>query len=537
MQKRNIYSLVILLTLLFIPIQHAHGTSNIVNPNQIYTYEEMTTDIKKLSEHYPDIISYKSIGQTAYGRELWAIKLGNGPASIFINGSHHGREWLTTNLNMNMIETYAQAYTNNAQIDSYNVHTLLDKTSIWFVPMVNPDGVTLQQQGLSAFPKSSHTTLIKMNNGSKDFKRWKANAKGIDLNRQYPANWENIRNFPNQASWAGFKGTTPFEAEETIALKEFTYSINPEIAVSYHSSGRILFWYHETKPENLSRDKSLATKFSKITNYELVLPKTNTTNYGGGYTDWFISEFGKPAFTPEISYYVGHTNVPLEVYPEVWNRNKLVGLWLADEGLSLWYDKHKEVYESIQLIKHEYNAKKVVLTEENSEEVRTLKNSLIANYIQLHDYKKASEVQFDYMKLTPITDLEISTLSDILAEIENKNLHLFIGRENIKFAHQPFSENNVWFVPTREIAEHLNLQITWNAEERAILLKGSNALEIVLKGNNAVVLNNDKLHLKNINMKISNGVSYVPISFFIESLNLSTNWYPESQIYQIKKDD
>lgn len=58
---------------------------------------------------------------------------------------------------------------------------------MWFVPMVNPDGVTLQQEELKAFPISLHASLLEMNEGSKNFKRWKANAKGIDLNRQYKA--------------------------------------------------------------------------------------------------------------------------------------------------------------------------------------------------------------------------------------------------------------------------------------------------------------------------------------------------------------
>src|SRR5690606_4848826 len=139
----------------------------------------------------------KIVGKSEYGRDIYAVSLGKGEATSFINGSHHAREWLTTNLNMNMIDEYASAYRKNNSIDGFNVRRILNDTTIWFIPMVNPDGVILQQEGLQAYPKSMHNSLIAMNKGSRNFTRWKANIKGIDLNRQYDAGWSTIRNSPS----------------------------------------------------------------------------------------------------------------------------------------------------------------------------------------------------------------------------------------------------------------------------------------------------------------------------------------------------
>src|SRR5699024_10211609 len=97
--------------------------------------------------------------------------LGNGKATTFINGSLHAREWISTNLNMYMLENYAKAYTTNRNIQGYNARKILNDTTIWFMPMVNPDGVTLQQRGLGAFPKKDHASIIRMNGGSNNFKR------------------------------------------------------------------------------------------------------------------------------------------------------------------------------------------------------------------------------------------------------------------------------------------------------------------------------------------------------------------------------
>jgi g-D-glutamyl-meso-diaminopimelate peptidase len=313
------------------------GSSNIVNWNQTYTYEVMTQDIQELANTYPDLITYKSIGKTAYGRDIWAVKLGNGEATVFFNGSHHAREWLTTTLNMYMIDQYAQAYTNNGTISDYNVRDLLSKVTIWFVPMVNPDGVTLQEKGANAFPASVRSNLIKMNGGATDFSKWKANAQGVDPNRQYDADWEHITDVSGYPNWKNYKGTAPLEIPEAKSLVDFTYQIDPQIAVAYHSAGQILYWNFHNKPENLQRDKQMALNISDMTGYSLVKPTPNPS--GGGYTDWFIQEFGRPGLTPEIGIKPGEDNLPVSAFPTIWQQNKAMGLYIANEGYQLWQQK------------------------------------------------------------------------------------------------------------------------------------------------------------------------------------------------------
>ncbi|WP_242035288.1 M14 family zinc carboxypeptidase [Mesobacillus harenae] len=217
------------------------ASSTIVNPNQVYSYHDMINDINKLKQKYPDLVHVKVVGKSEYGRNLYAVSLGKGPATVFINGSHHAREWMTTTLNMVMIEQYAAAYQKNTKIKGYDARKILNSTTIWFMPMINPDGVTLQQEGLKAFPKKDHKALIKMNAGSKNFKRWKANGKGVDLNRQYNAGWKAIKG-PTAPSYKNFKGKTPESAVEVKAVLKLVAEIDPEMAVAYHSSGQILYW-------------------------------------------------------------------------------------------------------------------------------------------------------------------------------------------------------------------------------------------------------------------------------------------------------
>lgn len=341
--KRVLFVLCLFLVASFFEVpQSAKASTSIVNPNQIYSYSIMQKDIKRLTDAYPDLISYETIGKTKYGRELWAIKLGRGESVLFLNGSHHAREWITTSLLMKMIDTYAASFYDNTNISKYNVRELLDHVSIWFVPMVNPDGVTLSQQGTAGLPANLAKSLKQYNDNSTNFNRWKANMQGIDLNRQYPAKWNTIRNAQAYPWHQNYKGTRAAQAPEVQSMMDFTYKIDPELTISYHSSGQILFWHFNTLSKNLSRDKAIAAELSKLTGYSLVKPEKNPS--GGGYKDWFIQKFGRPGFTIEVAEYAGERSVPLSAFNGIWSRNKLVPLFTAQKSYNLWLEKQKVQY-------------------------------------------------------------------------------------------------------------------------------------------------------------------------------------------------
>jgi murein tripeptide amidase MpaA len=302
--------------------------ADIVNPKQQYTYEQMTKDIALFEKMYPAIIKTKIIGKSVDGRDITAVRLGTGKQEVFINASHHAREHLTTNLVMEMLDSYAFAYTKNKTIDGFNIKKVLDKTSIWFVPMVNPDGVTLVQKGHTS--AKNPTEVLKLNGGKTDFSAWKANIRGIDLNRQYPAGWATIRGNTGKPGPYNFKGYKPLSEPEVKALYDFTLQHNFKASMSYHSSGEIIFWhYKQGSLSQTKRDRAIAEKISAKTGYSLVKPQKNPS--GGGYTDWFIQTYKKPAFTPEISPSVGPRPVPLKNFDKIWKQNHSVGLLLANQ--------------------------------------------------------------------------------------------------------------------------------------------------------------------------------------------------------------
>jgi g-D-glutamyl-meso-diaminopimelate peptidase len=321
----------LLLILMYLFLQFEPGSKvKAVETTRPYSYEILKQDISKIHHTYREV-EVRGIGKTHFGRTIYAIKLGQGKRSIVLIGAHHGREWMTTMLLMKKLEGYAIAFQDQTNFGSRSTDILND-ISIWFIPMLNPDGVTIQQNTLNKFPYDHQKHLLSMNEGLDNFERWKANGLGVDLNRQYPAGWKKLKKQPDSPSYQFFKGRKPLEAEEVRALTQFIREINPEIAVAYHSSGEEVFWRYQNG-KHLYRDKQIAKKVSKLTGYKLGKPPKHAT--GGGFTDWFITYYHRPALTIEISPLVGETSPPLSLFETEWERNKYVGLTLAEEAKNL----------------------------------------------------------------------------------------------------------------------------------------------------------------------------------------------------------
>ncbi|MFD6439902.1 M14 family zinc carboxypeptidase [Peribacillus sp. NPDC060186] len=297
---------------------------------QVYSPEQMEKDLQEIQDQYQ--FEVRKIGKTEKGKYIKAVKLGKGKKSILLVGSHHGREWLSSILLMTMLKDYAAAYQAGKPIGGFP-SGLLDEVSIWFIPMLNPDGVSIQQGDFSNLNFLEKAAVWRMNRYSTNWSRWKANAKGIDLNRQYPIGWKEVLSDAKKPTYQFYKGEQPLEAREVKALADFTKKIDPTIAVSYHTSGREIFWHYQNKRENMARDYGIAKKTAELTGYELTFPEKEAV--GSGFTDWFITEFKRPGMTIELSYLVDETNPPFSVFPEEWKRNRLVGIMLVKEANKL----------------------------------------------------------------------------------------------------------------------------------------------------------------------------------------------------------
>lgn len=320
MNRRLIIILSVISIFLFVNGTESYAKS-VVDVSEVYTYENFQDDVWILKSKYKKQLQVHAIGKSEFGRKIYAIQIGTGKKSILLSGAHHGREWITSLLTMKMAEDIAGTIKNG---DNF-----LGSYSIWIVPMINPDGVTIQQGKINKFPFFSKRKIKKMNGGLNDFTRWKSNGLGVDLNRQYPAGWEYINDSKKEPSYKKYKGKAPFEAQEVQAIVKLTEEIKPTIAVAYHSSGQEIFWQYNNGV-NEDRDRLIAEALAKETGYKLGIPPKDAV--GGGFTDWFITTYHLPAFTIEICPLVDERHPSLTNFSKEWARNKNIPRTLIEEA-------------------------------------------------------------------------------------------------------------------------------------------------------------------------------------------------------------
>jgi hypothetical protein len=324
-RKMGYLVLIVIICLVIYP--ERKYASSIVTVKDPYSYNQMVDEIEKLQKQYP-FLKTEIIGQSHEGRNIYKITLGNGQRSVQLNGSHHGREWITTPLLMQMLEKYSYGYQNDSLYSGYHVKDLLDKVSITFIPMVNPDGVQIAQYGPTTSQRNYFYLLW---NNDMPWDRWKANAIGVDPNSNYNAEWASKVSV-SKPYYFLFKGTKPEEAKEVQAMVKDTKASNYVMTFAYHSSGEIIYWYHNQSGSNLTRDRNLVNAISSITSYEPMPARKEA----GGYTDWVVKDLKIPAFTMEVAKraYAG-AQVPLSQYSLIWQQNHKIGIWAVDQALKL----------------------------------------------------------------------------------------------------------------------------------------------------------------------------------------------------------
>ena len=273
---------------------------------------ETNKALEQIAQDYEEITEVITIGySTTKQTEIKALKLGKGEKSILINGTHHGREALTTVLILNQISYLAEAYVEKQTINGQDVRTVLNTVSIWFVPLVNPDGATI---ALSTRPE------------------WKANGRGVDLNRNYPTLYATIATKPTPGP-SGYAGIEAFSELETQALRDLCKVQEFEAAIAYHSAGEVIYWWYHQTGELYKHSLVIGRMLSHATQYSLV--PISQSRGGRGFTDWFIQSLKKPSFTLEVGKNANGKRLSLMEYDQIWKANKEIPFLLAKEMINL----------------------------------------------------------------------------------------------------------------------------------------------------------------------------------------------------------
>lgn len=326
-----------------------------------YTYTDMEDDLKELSEKYPEYVSVDSIGESVEGRTLYRAVLGNKDTKrkILIQAGIHGREYISSQLVMRMLEYYLTNYETGYYKDHFYTE-LFDKVCFHIIPMSNPDGVSISQMGEDAVT-SEMTVNIMRNAYERDketmihavdtngdlywydtyanpaydryaegydeiityeeyLSQWKANANGVDINRNFNAGWEDIQQ-KDGPGYDSFKGYSPDSEPETKALETLVESTDFECIISYHARGQLIYYDAEGNTQEMSdSSEMLAESASELLRYRPVNCKDSANVVLGGFGDWTMLRKGVTSITIEV----GKRPCPVgkEELLSIWNRNR-----------------------------------------------------------------------------------------------------------------------------------------------------------------------------------------------------------------------
>lgn len=186
-------------------------------------------------------------GMSGLGRELTVVhRQGAAPTrSVMVVGVIHGDE------------VFGRRVT-----DGLTTAAIPADLDLWIVPTINPDGETDGRHG---------------------------NANRVDLNRNFPTNWQTGTYY---SSGKYFSGVAPASEAETRALMALIGAVRPDVVVWYHSP-----WNRVDCDIGRAGGRlgGLCGRFAGATNLSASFaPRPGTA------TDWVMTTLGTPSFVVEF---------------------------------------------------------------------------------------------------------------------------------------------------------------------------------------------------------------------------------------------
>ena len=286
----------------------------------------------ELAEAYP-FVRTERLAATDGGRPIDALTIGTGNRRVLYAAAFHANEWITAPVLLRFAAEYADAIDRDGMIFDRDARTLATETTVFLVPMVNPDGVdlvagVLRPDGAEyerAMDFARNYPNIPFPNG------WKANLNGVDLNLNFPAGWLRAREIKFSRGYQkpgprDYVGRAPLSQTESLALFDYTLRIRPDLVIALHSQGQVIYWRYGGIEVPGARE--LGEEFARLSGD--TLSETPETASFAGYKDWFIQRFRRPGYTVEVG--SGVNPLPLNQQAEIYRRT--LGILVRGAGAS-----------------------------------------------------------------------------------------------------------------------------------------------------------------------------------------------------------
>lgn len=277
-----------------IPVQQVvtQAFNPIIDTSYPESYDSLIGSMIKLRNEYPNTLKIFTAGYSEQGREMLMFTMGKGEKKVLITGAIHAREHITTKYVLRCVEDYCYiAEKGSGFLEEYNIKELLNEYTLYIIPCINPDGLEIVSGRETA---KSDVTIY-------DLSEYKANANGVDLNRNFPLAWEYVNNGVIKPYTHFFKGYTPASESETLALMKLCEENNFEFLLSIHIKGNLIYWGDNWKTDNLPTYKAFAENIATRCSMFMTEPTQKPKNFGGGFENWFRHTYNRPGLCVELT--------------------------------------------------------------------------------------------------------------------------------------------------------------------------------------------------------------------------------------------
>lgn len=270
------------------------GSEKIVSYTSPETFDSLIETLGKLKYRYPDDIKIFTAGYSENGREILMYTLGSGEKKALIVGGVHAREHISTKYLLKVTEDYCAAvHSATGCYGEYNINSIFREYTFYVIPCVNPDGLEII---LSRDKVKSGVRISKLS-------EYKANATGVDINRNFPLAWESIDNGVTSPADYYFKGYSSASAKETRLLMSLCGENEFQFMLSFHIKGNLLYWGDNYKTYNNAGYKAFAEDIASACDFFVTEPTEKAEDYGGGFENWFRHTYDRAGVCVELGDY------------------------------------------------------------------------------------------------------------------------------------------------------------------------------------------------------------------------------------------
>ena len=289
--------------------------SSVFSPSAPLDCACLSQCVQEIRERFP-FVQTERVGRSLLGRPILVLSVGGTHAPVLIAAAFHGMEWITGWIALRFFVDLCLAMERDDPVCGIPARDFLREHGVFVLPCANPDGVEIQIHGPASAGRFS--PLVERVDGG-DPSRWQANARGVDLNHNFDANWLRLRRMEREAGINGpaptqFGGRFPESEPESACLAAFCRRRGFLRAAALHTQGWEIYYRYgrHTPPES----PEIARRMAEAGCCTLGDPQGLASM--GGFKDWFIDCFRRPGFTLELG--VGRNPLPLSDAPEIYRR-------------------------------------------------------------------------------------------------------------------------------------------------------------------------------------------------------------------------